>query len=192
MSTTPGYDSQAGMPMMWQQWSQQPAAQPVAAPLDPEEDNSHRPPNAFILYSQAMRPLVRQENPSLSNTECSRLLGKMWKEVPSEVKMQYKERAAAAQAQFKRDHPNYTYRKARKKRALHELFTKNAQSYPGFLGDPSMMGMMGAQNQYSMMQMFPPGMPQTGMPQPSMGQTQTPTGQPYGMDASMFPFQKYN
>lgn len=37
---------------------------------DPEDgDNSHRPPNAFILYSQAMRSEARQQNPSLSNTE---------------------------------------------------------------------------------------------------------------------------
>ena len=125
------------------QWPQQPVAQvPVPQTEDigeidqDEGDQSRRPPNAFILYSQAMRSQVRQENPSLSNTECSRLLGKMWKEVPNEIKLQYKQKAAAMQEEFKRAHPDYTYRKARRKRALNELLTKstgavNPALFPG-------------------------------------------------------------
>ena len=109
---------------------------PEAADLE-EGDNSHRPPNAFILYSQAMRSQVRQENPSLSNTEVSRLLGKMWKEVPNEIKLQYKQKAAAMQEEFKREHPDYTYRKARRKRALNELLTKSSTGFTGFpMGAP--------------------------------------------------------
>ena len=113
---------------------QQPMPQPeaVEAPEMEEGDNSHRPPNAFILYSQAMRTQVRQENPSLSNTEVSRLLGKMWKEVPNEIKLQYKQKAAAMQEEFKREHPDYTYRKARRKRALNELLTKSSTGFTGF------------------------------------------------------------
>jgi transcription factor SOX7/8/10/18 (SOX group E/F) len=38
---------------------------------------------------------IGKENLSLSNTECSRLLGKMWKEVPTDVKLQYKSKASA-------------------------------------------------------------------------------------------------
>ena len=140
------------------QWAmgQMPQAMPqpeaVEAPQDAEEtDNSHRPPNAFILYSQAMRTQVRQENPSLSNTEVSRLLGKMWKEVPNEIKLQYKQKAAAMQEEFKREHPDYTYRKARRKRALNELLTKSSSTFPGFpmgaQGFPMPPGDM--QNQFS-------------------------------------------
>ena len=115
-------------------------------------DNTRRPPNAFILYSQAMRSQVRQENPSLSNTECSRLLGKMWKDVPNDVKLQYKQKAAAMQEDFKREHPDYTYRKARRKRALNELLTKSTHGYPPFMPpgfpnpDMNQWGMMGQQN----------------------------------------------
>ncbi|KAH0793791.1 HMG box family protein [Histomonas meleagridis] len=102
-------------------------------PVNEENDNSRRPPNAFILYSQTMRTEVRQKNPSLSNTEVSRILGKMWKEVPSDVKLQYKQKAASLQEEFKREHPNYVYRKARRKRALNELLTKNNNNlYPGY------------------------------------------------------------
>jgi transcription factor SOX7/8/10/18 (SOX group E/F) len=141
-----------------QPWPPMPAQSgPVGA--DEDGDTSHRPPNAFILYSQAMRSSVRQENPSLSNTEISGLLGKMWKEVPSDIKMQYKQKASFAQEQFKRDHPNYTYRKARRKRALNELLTKSAQGFqmPGFPGDPNLQAMMsGGVNPY-LLQMYSQG-----------------------------------
>lgn len=131
-----------------------------------EGDNSRRPANAFILYSQTMRSVVRQENPSLSNTEVSRLLGKMWKEVPNETKLQYKQRAAAAQEEFKRQHPDYTYRKARRKRALNELLTKSSQSFAGIPPyDPSQMQMF----PNSAMPMYPMGMMQGVPGAPGMG-----------------------
>jgi transcription factor SOX7/8/10/18 (SOX group E/F) len=170
------------------QWT--PQAQPDSGShLDQEEetDNAHRPPNAFILYSQAMRSQARQENPSLSNTEVSRLLGKMWKDVPSEIKQQYKQRAAEAQDQFKREHPDYTYRKARRKRALNELLTKSAQGFPvpggGFPTDPSQMAFM-AGAPYLMPGLYgqagaaaggqvPPGMAAMGM----LGAAQAQIGQ---------------
>lgn len=110
--------------------------QAIGQPEADEGDNSHRPPNAFILYSQAMRSQAREENPALTNTEISRLLGKMWKEVPSEVKLQYKQKAASLQEQFKREHPDYTYRKARRKRALNELLSKNTSSNQGYYQQP--------------------------------------------------------
>jgi transcription factor SOX7/8/10/18 (SOX group E/F) len=177
-------------------------AQPAG---DDDQDNSRRPPNAFILYSQAMRSAVRNENPTLSNIEVSRLLGQMWKEVPPEVKLQYKQRAIVGQEQFKREHPNYTYRKARRKRALNELLTKSTQGFPmgGFPGDPSQM-FNAAANPYFAMQMFqqpgaqgavPPGHP--GLPGAGMmgvpGQQQQqpyPNWQQYpGMpDASAFQY----
>lgn len=195
---TPGYDMNVAQPMA--QWQQQPVMQQPPVMENDDGDNARRPPNAFILYSQAMRSTVRQENPSLSNTECSRLLGKMWKEVPSEVKLQYKQRAAAAQEEFKKEHPDYTYKKARRKRALNELLNKSAQAYAF---DPSMgMGMMGAQPYQMMPGMYgqptmpmAPAMGQPGMPH--MPTAQPPTGMPgqipqmgYSMDPSaMYSYQ---
>lgn len=172
------YDMTGAGQAMPNQWAPQVPPQAPSAMPDPDDDgdNAHRPPNAFILYSQAMRSAVRQENPSLSNTECSRLLGKMWKEVPSDVKMQYKQRAAAAQEEFKRQHPNYTYRKARRKRALNELLTKSSQGMPPFCTDP-MMGMMG-QNQFGMMgPMYAQNLGMAGQP----GQGAALGGQPMGI-----------
>jgi transcription factor SOX7/8/10/18 (SOX group E/F) len=166
------------------QWNQGALPEPPAA--EEETDNAHRPPNAFILYSQAMRSQARQENPSLSNTEVSRLLGKMWKDVPSEVKQQYKQKAAFAQEQFKREHPDYTYRKARRKRALNELLTKSAQGFAGpFPIDPAQMAFM-AGAPYLMPGLYaqggagpggqmPAGLPNMGMPMGgAAGQPQIP------------------
>ncbi|KAH0795128.1 HMG box family protein [Histomonas meleagridis] len=118
------------------------------------ESHAKRPPNAFILYSQAMRSEVHQQNPSLSNIEISRILGEMWKEVPNDTKLQYKKEAAKLQEEFKRDHPDYTYQKARRKRTLHELLAKSSQAIPNY-------------DQFAMMQM---GYPIQGM------------GQIYGMN----------
>lgn len=158
-----------------QSWAQPQAA---ASQLDgsglegDDSDSSHRPPNAFILYSNAMRSSVRQDNPGLSNTEVSRLLGKMWKEVPNETKQVYKQEASKLQEEFKHQHPNYTYRKARRKRALNELLTKNSQANPMMFppGDPHMMAMYQAM-QAGLYQHFPgqaqgiiPGMQQPLQP----------------------------
>lgn len=143
-------------------WAQQPMQPgPVETPTFEDDDGARRPPNAFILYSQSMRSEVQQQNPSLSNTEVSRLLGKMWKEVPSESKNQYKEKAAILQEEFKRQHPNYTYRKARRKRALNELLTKSSQGFMMPAAGLPMYQQPGAQMAF-------PGMPMPGMPQPGM------------------------
>jgi hypothetical protein len=79
-----------------------------------------------VLYFQAHRASVQRENPTLSTHDISRLLGKMWKEIPSDQKLPYKEQAAALQETFKREHPGYTYKKARMKRRLNEVLIQNA------------------------------------------------------------------
>jgi transcription factor SOX7/8/10/18 (SOX group E/F) len=151
-------------------------------------DNSHRPPNAFILYSQAMRSQVRQENPSLSNTEVSRLLGKLWKEVPSDIKLQYKHRAAATQEIFKRDHPDYTYRKARRKRALNELLTKSGQAFSvpaQFATDPQTMQMFAGAG-YMMPGMFAqPGQVPAGIPNMAMAMATAQAQQAKGIPTQL-------
>ena len=159
------------------------AANNDADSMDVEEgDNTRRPPNAFILYSQAMRSQVRQENPSLSNTECSRLLGKMWKDVPHELKLQYKQKAASMQEEFKREHPDYTYRKARRKRALNELLTKSSHGYPQFMAG----GYPGQEMQQWQTMMNPQNNNQT-MFSMGMPQYQGQQGNPMTFQPGMFP-----
>ncbi|OHT01635.1 HMG box family protein [Tritrichomonas foetus] len=191
-----------------QQQQQVPDPSAAAAAMDMEDgDNSHRPPNAFILYSQAMRSKVRQDNPSLSNTEASRLLGKMWKEVPNEIKLQYKRKAAELQEEFKRAHPDYTYRKARRKRALNELLTKSGQNF-GAMPYPNAdysayMQMMGNQQQMQMPGQMQPGqypmmngmagmqMPGQQMPQGMPGMQMQMPGQPAQGQQMYMPNQQY-
>jgi transcription factor SOX7/8/10/18 (SOX group E/F) len=98
--------------------------------------------------------------------------------------MQYKQKAAVAQEQFKRDHPNYTYRKARKKRALNELLTKSAQGFqmPGFAADPNFQGMNPYLMQmYGQGQLQPGQMMQQAMGVPNMGMVGQPGQGPPGM-----------
>lgn len=187
------YEAQGNFDQSQQQWQQAKPDPDQGADEYEKEDNSHRPPNAFILYSQAMRSDAQRNNPTLSNTEISRILGRMWKEVPNEIKQQYKQKAAKLQEEFKKQHPDYTYRKARRKRALNELLTKSPNAFPGPFpgapGAPDMSGMYqmmgGAPQMYPQMnqqqilvppnyqpQMYFPSMP--GMPQ----QPQQPMGQP--------------
>lgn len=150
------YDAQ----QQWQTPKQE--GEQVAEDYD-KEDNSHRPPNAFILYSQAKRSEAQRQNPTLSNTEVSRILGKMWKEVPNEIKLQYKQKAAKLQEEFKKQHPDYTYRKARRKRALNELLTKSTHGYAGFPtpGPQDMAMYQQAMIQGAPVAMYPPvGIPQ--------------------------------
>jgi transcription factor SOX7/8/10/18 (SOX group E/F) len=182
-----GFDSGQAAP-----WAiQQPPAQPQLdqAALDAEEgDTSHRPPNAFILYSQNMRSSARQDNPALSNTEVSRLLGKMWKEVPNETKMQYKQKAAKMQEEFKRAHPDYTYRKARRKRALNELLTKSTQGANAmmFQADPMGMYQQMLQQQYQPVAQQFGGQNPAGMMYPSqMAQMGAQIGLPQGLQAGV-------
>ena len=211
-----GFDMSAAMQntSATPQWGQPPMQVPplptnheIPEIENEEGDQSRRPPNAFILYSQAMRSQVRQENPSLSNTEVSRLLGKMWKEVPNEIKLQYKQKAAASQEEFKRLHPDYTYRKARRKRALNELLNKTGAAGAGFPGpfpggfqdgftpwagmpmsNPMLSGMQGMNNMPGMSSMGTNGLP-GGMPGMGTNQTagfpgatsQTTTPQPPGL-----------
>jgi transcription factor SOX7/8/10/18 (SOX group E/F) len=165
-----------------------------------EVDNARRPPNAFILYSQAMRTAVRQEHPALSNTEVSAVLGKMWKEVPTDQKLIYKQKAAAAQEIFKQEHPDYTYRKARRKRTLNELLTKSSQGFPMPDYPPTDISNMNPYAFMGMYQQMQNAIQQPGMPfmqTPAPGQAQIPrTGAPQSLPATqmtgypnMHPFQ---
>jgi transcription factor SOX7/8/10/18 (SOX group E/F) len=131
-------------------------AQTGPSPLHHAIPAAHRPPNAFVLYSQASRSAVQLDNPTLSNIEISRLLGKLWKEMPADQKLPFKQSAAGLQEVFKREHPDYAYRKARMKRTLSEMLAKNGQRL-------NPMFMHGNQNKMAMPR---PGLAPQGMMPP--------------------------
>jgi hypothetical protein len=72
-------------------------------------------------------------HPNLPNVEISRMLGVHWKCLDELARRPYKERARAMQADFKRDHPDYKYDKARQKRQIHELFVQQNKQPIGTL-----------------------------------------------------------
>jgi hypothetical protein len=63
-------------------------------------------------------------HPNLPNIEISRMLGVHWKCLDESALRPYKERARAMQVDFKREHPDYKYDKARQKRQAHELLVQ--------------------------------------------------------------------
>ena len=82
----------------------------------PAAETPKRPPNAFILFCLERRQEVKGINPALANTEISRSLGDIWKDLPEQSKKPYKEKARQLQAEFKAKFPNYKYAKSRKRR----------------------------------------------------------------------------
>ena len=50
-----------------------------------------RPMSAFLKYSQTRRSIVKEENPDMSNTDVSRLLGEMWRNASPRERAPYVE-----------------------------------------------------------------------------------------------------
>ena len=60
-----------------------------------------RPMSAFLKYSQNKRSDVKEQNPDMSNTDVSRLLGEMWRNASEEVRRPYVEDEETERALYK-------------------------------------------------------------------------------------------
>jgi HMG (high mobility group) box len=60
-----------------------------------------RPMSAFLKYSQSRRAKVKEDNPDMSNTDVSRLLGEMWRNASKEEKAPYQEQEEIERAEYK-------------------------------------------------------------------------------------------
>jgi len=94
-----------------------------------------RPPNPFILYRQEHHSKVLAEHEGISNTEISKIIGKMWKEESEEVKNKYKEKAQEMKRRHKLMYPDYRFSprkqeeiRRRKKRKHVEPASENTDS----------------------------------------------------------------
>lgn len=65
---------------------------------DPNEPK--RPLNAYMLFSQANRDEIKEENPTASIGEIAKILGQEWKELSPEDKEPYASQAAAAKEEY--------------------------------------------------------------------------------------------
>ncbi|KYN15829.1 Transcription factor SOX-14 [Trachymyrmex cornetzi] len=83
-----------------------------------QEIHIKRPMNAFMVWSREKRKLISQENPKMHNSEISKMLGVMWKELTEEDKIPYIEKSKRLRIQLLKDHPDYKYRPRRKVKRL--------------------------------------------------------------------------
>lgn len=72
-----------------------------------------RPMSAFLKYSQTRRSLVKQQNPDMSNTDVSRLLGEMWRSAPEREKRPYVETEERERAAYKQETAAFKAQQAR-------------------------------------------------------------------------------
>ena len=56
--------------------------------------------SAYLFFCQANRPEVKEANPSFKATEVMAELGRMWKELPDEDKVEFEEQAAEAKEKY--------------------------------------------------------------------------------------------
>ena len=59
-----------------------------------------RPMSAFLKFSQTRRTMVKKENPDMSNTDVSRLLGEMWRNASPKETAPYREQELLERANY--------------------------------------------------------------------------------------------
>ncbi|KAJ3065924.1 FACT complex subunit [Podochytrium sp. JEL0797] len=77
---------------------------------EPEKKKVKKDPNApkgvsssFILFSNAMRGQIKEDDPSLSMTDISKKIGGLWKEATAEEKKKYEDLSAIDKERYKRE-----------------------------------------------------------------------------------------
>jgi len=89
-----------------------------------------RPPNPFILYRQEHHSQVLAEHEGISNTEISKIIGKMWKEESEEVKNKYKEKAQEMKRRHKLMYPDYRFSPRKQEEIRRRKKRKNVNPTP--------------------------------------------------------------
>jgi len=104
---------------------EQPKRRAKKHPLAPK-----RPMSAFLKYSKTRRREVKDENPDMSNTDISRLLGEMWRNASPEERRPYREQEEKERAVYKAEIAKWRADQARleQERALSMPSTSSASS----------------------------------------------------------------
>ncbi|XP_037884658.1 uncharacterized protein LOC119634509 [Glossina fuscipes] len=84
-------------------------------PSDRKKDHIKRPMNAFMVWAQAARRVMSQQHPHLQNSELSKSLGKLWKNLKDTDKQPFMDVAEKLRKTHKQEHPDYKYQPRRKK-----------------------------------------------------------------------------
>jgi hypothetical protein len=92
-----------------------------------------RPMSAFLKYSQTRRSMVKQDNPNMSNTDVSRLLGEMWRNASPKERAPYVEQEEVERGVYKEDIKKWRDGQARMdaaSRTSHSSVQKMAEFQP--------------------------------------------------------------
>ncbi|ORX93368.1 sequence-specific DNA-binding high mobility group box protein mat-Mc, partial [Basidiobolus meristosporus CBS 931.73] len=68
-----------------------------------------RPLNPFLLFRKDVQASIFAQNPGISNSEVSKVIGQMWKDAPFDVKERYQLSAEDKKRLHKEMYPNYKY-----------------------------------------------------------------------------------
>ncbi|ORX49747.1 hypothetical protein BCR36DRAFT_583800 [Piromyces finnis] len=93
-----------------------------------------RPQNCFIIYRREKHQLISAKNPGIANNDISKIIAKMWREEPPEVKEIYHQRAKEEAKRHMLANPGYKYTprasKNRRKKKLNEENKKFEENHP--------------------------------------------------------------
>lgn len=77
-----------------------------------------RNPSAFLLFARDERKKLRKLNPTMKVTDISRLLGKLWRDMPIETKRSYIEKEAEERNKYMRDVTEWRRQQEKKRLVL--------------------------------------------------------------------------
>ncbi|XP_058813670.1 transcription factor SOX-10 [Topomyia yanbarensis] len=100
---------------VFEEYKWTPPTNVVKSPTDKKKNHIKRPMNAFMVWAQAARREMSKQEPKLQNSEISKDLGKMWKNLAAEDKLPFIEQAEKLRMTHKSQHPDYKYQPRRKK-----------------------------------------------------------------------------
>ena len=92
-----------------------PRGKQAAAKTTKKQSRIKRPMNAFMVWSSIERKKLAEREPRLHNTELSKRLGQMWKNMNEEEKQPFRKEAEKLKAKLMEEHPDYKYRPRRRK-----------------------------------------------------------------------------
>lgn len=77
------------------------------------DDAPKKPMSAYLAFSNERRRAIAESNPFLTNAEISKLLSKLWKECPADVKQAYRDKEACKREAFKKYRAEWERKKQR-------------------------------------------------------------------------------
>lgn len=66
-----------------------------------------RPPSAFLYFSGERRGTIKEENPGIANTDVSKELGRLWREMSDDQKKPYVDQEKAERVKYNEDMAHY-------------------------------------------------------------------------------------